>query len=82
MGIYNVYGDVGAFADISSTTQEGYYTTTSSDGVHLGRVAVNFSANRNENAEPSDHYFNPMGGHATGADIHPYSIKLMPILVY
>lgn len=27
-------------------------------------------------------YMNPMAGHANGSDIHPYSIKLLPVLVY
>lgn len=82
MGFYNLYGDVGAFACLSYSTQEGGYTTSSSDGSHLGRVAVNFNANRNKDAEPSDDYFNPMGGHATGVDNHPYAIKLLPILIF
>ena len=26
--------------------------------------------------------FNAIAGHANGQDIHPYSIKLLPILIY
>ena len=50
-----------------SSDADIYYTST----------GVKFNANTNIN-----NYGNPMSGHANGEDIHPYSVKFLPILVY
>ena len=43
------------------------------DGTSVG---FSFSANQGNTAT------NPIAGHAAGDDIHPYSIRLLPILIY
>ena len=81
-GSYGAYGDVGAVDCFSYTFQEQYYTTTSPSSVHLGRVTVNFSANRNKNADSGDDYFNPMAGHAADSQIQPYNTGVLILIVY
>ena len=49
-------------------------TDTTATDVSRGIV---FNANND-----TDSYGNCMSGHANGSDIHPYSIELLPILVY
>lgn len=46
---------------------------SSLDGTSVG---FSFSANQGNTAT------NPIAGHAAGDDIHPYSIRLLPILIY
>lgn len=58
-----------------AATQGDSYAWTVEGNTTYDSISLEFNAN---NAG----YYNQMSGHANGDDIHPYSIKLLPILIY
>lgn len=63
----------GAFSNAATNPEE--------DGYQPGAVGYKSTLNLNANNDGLS-YGNPMKNHAAGDDIHPYSIRLLPILIY
>lgn len=69
------------------TTSDGHGAFTESYGAYFLRTGsgswceahmpLKFDANAN-----TLNYGNPMAGHATGIDIHPYAACLLPVIAY
>jgi len=57
-------------------TSASYGAAASNAGNHAGRYLY-----LNANADTSS-YGNPMYRHASGSDIHPYNIKMLPLIAY
>ena len=83
MGIVNQevwgYGNFtakGAFKTVTGTRR-------AADGTSAYNAdSLAFNANIDTESTEFDDYSNPMAGHATGLDIHPYNIRLLPLIRY
>ena len=73
-----LYLPYGAFSSTENNAYSPHFDASQSSW-QQGARTLQFEANNNY---ASGYKFNPMSDHANGSDIHPYSIELLPILVY
>ena len=69
----------GALSSLPNSDTYSPHLSSSQSSWQQGANTLQFEANDNT---ASSYQFNPISGHANGSDIHPYSIRLLPILIY
>ena len=76
--IFTIKTDSGSQGALNSFQEDEYFTVSVDPNITRYRatqIVLDASKNMGDIS-------NPMAGHANGSDIHPYSIKLLPILIY